>query len=318
MKFDCREDIIQLTPLWKGERFPNGRPRVSDDLLERISNTTIEEMWMPLYTSGYKYQFEGRLKRSNPDMPVVVGRAVTAVYMPTRPDVANYLMKYAHEEEGRKGNFNQWPLEGLEEGDFVILDMYGKVREGCPLGGNLSTLIANKTNPNQVPKRGGAIVWGGVRDLDQITGIKQAQYYYIDTDPTPFMETMLVGLNVPCNIGMAVCMPGDVVLGTESGVIFIPAHMAETCVIEAEKNHVRDIWGFMRLHEGKWTAAQIDSEWELAMWEDFCDWFPKAPEAEPYRHLNFDQELDDARHGIHHTFQDRMMAGQRAAQTTRW
>ncbi len=313
MKFDCRDDIIQLTPLWKGERFPTGRPRVPDDILRRIAKTTIEEMWMPLYIRGYKYQFEGRLKRSNPDMPVMVGRAVTAVYMPTRPDLANYLMEYAHKEEGRKGNFNQWPLEDLVEDDVVILDMYDKVREGCPLGGNLSTLISNKT------KRGGAIVWGGVRDLNQIQGIKNAQFYYRDTDPTPFLESMLVGLNVPCHIGMAVCMPGDVVLGTASGVIFIPAHLAETCVIDAEKSHARDIWGFQRLHEGKYTAAQIDSAWEVGMWEDFCDWFQTDPEAKPYSHLNFDKEVEDARNGIFRTFEEEMNEGQRLSQpSTRW
>lgn len=291
MKLNCREDIIQLTPLWKGERFADGRPKVPDDILRRIRNTTLEEMWAPLVRQGYLYQHETNLKRSNPDMPVVVGRAVTAHYMPTRPDVAGYLMKYGHEEEGRKGNFNQWPLEDLQKDDFIIIDMYDKVRNGCAWGGNLTTLIATKTGC-------GGMTWGGVRDLDQISGIKNAQFYYRGTDPTPFMETMLVGINVPINVGMAVVMPGDVVLGTESGIIFVPAHLAESCVIDAEKTHVRDIFGFMRLHEGKYTAAQIDTAWELCMWEDFCQWFPTAPESEPYRHLDFAEELDNARKGI--------------------
>lgn len=108
------------------------------------------------------------------------------------------------------------------------------------------------------------MTWGGVRDLDQISGIKNAQFYYRGSDPTPFRESMLVGINVPINVGMAVVLPGDVVLGTEAGIIFIPAHLAETCVIDAEKTHVRDIFGFMRLHEGKYTAAQIDSAWNSA------------------------------------------------------
>jgi len=310
MHFNCKEDIIQLTPLWTGERFPDGRPRVPNSVLRRIKNCTIEEMWAPLVRKGYKYQFEGRLKRTNPDMPAVVGRAVTAAYMPTRPDLANYLLEMGHNEEGRKGFFNQWPLEDLIEDDFVIMDMYDKVREGCPLGGNLSTLIANKT------KRGGALVWGGVRDLDQITGIKNAQFYYRGTDPTPFMETMCVGINVPLNIGMAVVMPGDVVLGTETGCIFIPAHLAEYCVVDAEKSHVRDIWGFMRLKEGKYTAAQIDTHWELAMWEDFCEWFPNSLETESYRHLDFSEELADARAGV--TPQEKRARQMKESESTRW
>ena len=112
---------------------------------------------------------------------------------------------------------------------------------------------------------------------------------------------------------------GDVVLGTASGVIFIPAHLAETCVIDAEKSHARDIWGFQRLHEGKYTAAQIDSAWEVGMWEDFCDWFQTDPEAKPYSHLNFDKEVEDARNGIFRTFEEEMNEGQRLSQpSTRW
>jgi regulator of RNase E activity RraA len=313
MKYDCKEDIIQLSPLWEGERFDDGRPKVPDDVLRRVAGTTIEEMWAPLFVRGYKYQFEGGFKRSNHDKRVLVGRAVTAVFMPTRPDLANCLMDYAHNVEGRPGNFNQWPLEHLKKDDVVVLDMYDKVREGCTLGGNLSTLIANRTEGC------GAVVWGGMRDLAQVEEIKSAQFYYRDADPTPFLDAVLIGINVPCSIGMAVCMPGDVVFGTRAGVIFIPAHLAETCVIDAEKSHARDIWGFMRLNEGKYTAAQIDTAWERAMWEDFYIWFQEASEAAPYRHLNFDRELQDARDGVVRTFEDEMNEGQRLSQPmTRW
>ena len=291
MKFNCKEDIVQLTPLWKGERSEDGRPKVSDEILERIRKTTIEEMWSPLVRLGYDYQHVTGLLRSNPDIPAVVGRAVTAQYMPTRPDLAGYLMKYGHEEEGRIGNFNQWPLEDLQKDDFIIIDMYDKVRDGCAWGGNLTTLIAAKTGC-------GAMTWGGVRDIDQISGIKNAQFFFRGTDPTPFRETILTGINVPINIGMAVAMPGDVVLGTEGGVIFIPPHLAEYCIDDAEKTHVRDIFGFIRLHEGKFTAAQVDTAWEPSMWEDFCEWFPNAPESQEYRHLDFSAELENARKGL--------------------
>ncbi len=291
MKFNNREDIIQLTPLWKGERMPDGRPKVSDDVLRRIKDTTMEEMWAPLARQGYQFQHETRMHRSNPDIKVVVGRAFTAAYMPSRPDLADYLMKYGHEVEGRKGNFNQWPLDELSKDDFMVNDMYGKVREGCPWGGNLTTLITEKTGV-------GGLCWGGVRDLVQIKGIKNAQFYYLGEDPTPFRDSICVGINVPVRIGMAICLPGDVVLGTESGVIFIPAHLAEDCVIDAEKTHVRDIWGFIRLHQGKYTAAQIDSPWSVDMWEDFCEWFKIAPEAKPYAHLDFGVDLYNVRNGI--------------------
>ncbi len=36
VKFGNAKDIIQLTPLWQGERFEDGRPRVSDDIIRRM------------------------------------------------------------------------------------------------------------------------------------------------------------------------------------------------------------------------------------------------------------------------------------------
>ncbi len=128
--------------------------------------------------------------------------------------------------------------------------------------------------------------------------IKNAQFYYLDTDPTPFMESMLIGINTPCRIGAAVCMPEDVVLGTIQGVLFIPAHLAEICVVDAEKSHVRDIWGFTRVREGKYSGAEVDSPWTLPMWEDFSAWFAQDKEALPYQHLDFSQELEDSKNGI--------------------
>lgn len=290
MKFNCKEDIIQLTPKWEGDRFDDGRPRVPDDILKRISENTITELWKVLYVSGYKSQFERGLKRTNPDK-VLVGRAVTAAFMPTRPDLHQYLMDYGHNEEGRKGNFNQWAIEGLIKDDVLIYDMKGKVYEGCPLGGNLTNTIARKTGQ-------GAVTYGGMRDLEQVVDIKDAQFYYLDNDPTPFMDSMLMGINVPVKVGGAVCMPGDVVLGTISGLLFIPPHLAEPAVIDAEKAHVRDIWGFVRIAEGKYTAAQVDSAWEMEMWEDFIDWFGKDKEAAPYSYLDFTLDIDDAKKGI--------------------
>ena len=290
MKFNCKEDIIQLTPEWKGDRCDDGRPRVPDDILARIAKNTITELWKIPYMRGYKYQFEASLKCTNPSK-LLVGRAVTAEFMPTRPDLHKYLMDYGHKEEGRKGNFNQWAIEGLVKDDVLIYDMKGKVYEGCPLGGNLTNTIYRKTGQ-------GAVTWGGMRDLEQVVDISDANFFYIEKDPTPFMDSMLLGINVPVKIGVAVCMPGDVVVGTTSGLLFIPPHLAEETVVSAEKDHLRDIWGFIRIKEKKYTAAQVDSAWELVMWEDFHEWSQNSKEAEAYNYLNFDQELSDAREGI--------------------
>jgi len=288
MKFDNYDDIVQITPLWKGERFADGRPKVPDDILRRMRRITLEEAWGPLWNKGYRYQFEGDFKVINPDK-VLVGRAVTAVMVPYRPDLNDTLLNYGYEQEGRRGFFNQWVIDSLVEDDVVVVDMFDKVFQGTFVGGNLSTAIAART------KRGGAVIWGGIRDVEQIININSIKIYYRGNDPTGIGDVTLVGFNGPCRIGKAICLPGDVVLGTRSGVLFIPPHLAEECVVGAEKSHIRDVWGFIRLAEKRYTTAQIDAPWTVPMWEDFIDWFNHAPEADEYRHLTWDAELQQAR-----------------------
>lgn len=288
MKFDNYDDIVQITPLWKGERFADGRPKVPDDILRRMRRITLEEAWGPLWNKGYRYQFEGDFKVINPDK-VLVGRAVTAVMVPYRPDLNDTLLNYGYEQEGRRGFFNQWVIDSLVEDDVVVVDMFDKVFQGTFVGGNLSTAIAART------KRGGAVIWGGIRDVEQIINIDSIKIYYRGNDPTGIGDVTLVGFNGPCRIGKAICLPGDVVLGTRSGVLFIPPHLAEECVVGAEKSHIRDVWGFIRLAEKRYTTAQIDAPWTVPMWEDFIDWFNHAPEADEYRHLTWDAELQQAR-----------------------
>lgn len=289
MKFDCREDIIQLTQDWKGERFENGRPRVSDDLLRRVRNITMEEAWHALWLKGYKYQFEGEFRTTHPGVQLV-GRAVTAVMVPKRPDLHNYLLEYGHTQEGRVGDFNQWVIDSLVENDVVVADVFDKVFQGTYVGGNLSTAIKSHT------KNGGAVIWGGIRDLEQIVKIDNYQVLYRGIDPTPIEDVTMVGMNTPCRIGHAVCMPGDVVLGTIGGVIFIPSHMVEPVVTKAEKSHVRDIFGFKRLADKTYTTAQIDTDcWSMTVLDDFLKWMKVAPEAAKYSHLDWSDEIEAAK-----------------------
>ena len=288
MFFNDRETTIRLTPEWTGERLPDGRPMVNRDILRRMRNITFEEAWAPLWDRGYRNNWECNFRVTSPGT-VLVGRAVTAVMVPKRPDLDKVLMDIGTKEEGHKGFFNQWVIDSLTEDDVVVVDLYDKIFEGTYVGGNLSTAIRTRT------KTGGAVVWGGVRDLQQIEEMDHFQIFYRGTDPTGIGNCSMTGWNTPCRIGQAICMPGDVVLGTVSGVIFIPAHLAETVVVRAEKNHVRDIFGFDRLKSGTYTTAQIDRLWTVAMMEDFLDWFAKDPRAEEYRHLTWEEEMEESR-----------------------
>jgi regulator of RNase E activity RraA len=253
-----------------------------------MRNITFEEAWAPLWDRGYRNNWECSFKVTSPGS-VLVGRAVTAVMVPKRPDLDQVLMDIGTKEEGHKGFFNQWVIDNLVEDDVVVVDLYDKIFEGTYVGGNLSTAIRTRT------KTGGAVIWGGVRDLQQIAEMENFQIFYRGTDPTGIGNCSMTGYNMPCRIGQAICMPGDVVLGTISGVIFIPAHLAETVVVRAEKNHVRDFFGFDRLKSGTYTTAQIDRMWTVAMMEDFLDWFQKDPRADEYRHLTWEEEMEESR-----------------------
>lgn len=285
MKFSNREEIEFLTPLWKGERLPDGRPKVPADILERMRKLTLEECWgMIYYKYGYKYQFQGDFMYTNPDPDYrLVGRAVTATLMPTRPDLHELLMAQG-KSEGRIGTFNQWVVDSLIEDDVIVIDFYDKVRDGTFLGGNLSTGIRSRT------KRGGAVLWGGIRDMEQICKIEGLQVVCRGEDPTAIADYVMTGFNGPTRIGMAVSLPGDVVYASKAGVLFVPAHLAEEVVIAAEKSQVRDIFGFLCMNTGRYSSAQIDRPWISKIFYDFIEWKKDAPEAKPYAHLTWEEE----------------------------
>lgn len=272
MKFNNRDDIIQLTPLWKGDRFDDGRPRVPDDVVRRMKFCTTEEAWGYPYEKGYKFQWEGEWFMPHPDR-VLVGRAVTAVFVPHRPDLHDYLMEYGQKQEKRIGAMNSWVIQTLQQNDVVVVDLFEKIYEGTFTGGNLSTAISSRGGNGQV-------IFGGMRDLQQVEQIKNFVTFCKGIDPTGINNVTLVGLNTPCRIGRAVCMPGDVVHGTRSGVTFVPAHLAQETVEYSEKLRMREAFGFAMVRKGKYNSSQVDSEWTKDMEEEFVEWKKKLTPAE--------------------------------------
>src|ERR1700761_953296 len=123
-----RDEMIFYTSEWKGERFADGRPKIPDALVERAKNISLEDAWTVLRNEGYLNQFESGWKLVNDTIPVV-GRVVTAMYMPSRPDVEKNI-KERGVKEGRKGNTNSWPIDQLAKGDVYVADGFGKIRAG--------------------------------------------------------------------------------------------------------------------------------------------------------------------------------------------
>lgn len=298
MKFNSREDIIAMTPLWKGERFPDGRPRVPDRYLEALKDLTLEELWKPIFVQGYENQFIS-MKSLYPEFDAqgnlnkkLIGRAVTAVYAPTRPDYFQAMMDTAA-AQGWSGTPNQWVIESLTDGDVIVIDMYDKIYKGTFLGGNLTTAVKNKT------KTGGAVVWGGIRDVEQMQKVG-VQVYYRGIDPTPIREFVLTGFNTPARLGSGreacICLPGDIVYGCSGGVLFIPPHLVPEVVDGAAKTQVKDIFGFDMITENKFTPAQIDKNtWSEEMLDLLMEFIETDPRAEKYRGLDWSAEYDAAR-----------------------
>jgi regulator of RNase E activity RraA len=263
-----REELLFLTSAWKGERFADGRPRVSDALVERARKIGIEEAWQILNNEGYRNQYEGNWKRVRDDVPVV-GRAVTARYIPSRPDIEKQI-KDRGKSDGRKGNTNAWPIEVLQKGDVYVAEAFGKVAQGTLIGDNLGTSIFNKTGT-------GVIFDGAARDLSGLAQIKGFNAYVRDFHPSFLEEVVLAGLNTPIRIGGAVVMPGDLVITDREGVLFIPSHMAEYVIGTAEFIAVRDRFSKDMLTSGRYNAGQIDSQWTDEVKKSFLDWVKAHP-----------------------------------------
>ncbi|MBE9582856.1 RraA family protein [Mucilaginibacter sp. JRF] len=274
------DQIKLLTADWKGERTADGRPKVSDDVLERFKNVGIEDVWGFLRGKGYQNQFEGDWMILHPDS-VMVGRAVTAQYMPLRPDV-DKVIKDKGKTEGRVGPTNSWPIDVLKNGDVYVADGFNKVVDGTLIGDNLGNSIYAKT------KRG-VVFYGSVRDLEGLNEIKGFNGWIKAVDPSYLQQVMLAGINVPIRIGRATVLPGDVVLAKRGGTLFIPASLADEAVITAEFIVLRDEYGHQRLREGKYTPGQIDSQWTEEIKNDFIKWLNSYPGKLPMTR----KQLDD-------------------------
>jgi regulator of RNase E activity RraA len=257
------EQMKFLSHLWVGERFEDGRPKVADDILERMKLVSIEEAWGVLRNEGYHNQFEGGWQPLHDDVPIV-GRALTAQYMPNRPDVSGQVLEKGR-ANGELGNTNSWPIDRLVTGDVYVADGFGKIVDGTLIGDNLGNAIFAKSG-------NGVVFNASSRDMEGLMKIEGFNAFVRGWHPSFLTEVMLLSINYPIRIGAATVMPGDVVLAKREGVIFIPAHLAEKVVVTSEVVRLRDLFGITRLKEGKYTPGQIDSKWTDEIEKDFSQW----------------------------------------------
>lgn len=301
MYFNNPEDVIALTSQWKGERFPDGRPKVPDSYLDEIRKMTLEELWKPIFVQGYENQFVA-MPSLHPEFREdgslnckMIGRAVTAAYAPTRPDLAAYTRSLA-QAKGMTGTPNQWVIDSLGDRDVAVIDMYDKIYKGTFLGGNLTTAVKTRTHT------GGAVIWGGIRDIEQMKKVDGINVYYRGIDPTPIRDFSLLSFNGPVRLGQgehaAVCLPGDIVYGCSGGVLFIPPQLVVEVVENGVKTQVKDIFGFEMITQNRFTTAQIDlNVWTEEMLDLLVDFINNDPRGAEYRDLDWSHEYALARSG---------------------
>ena len=269
------------TPHWEGERDASGRPMVSDELLDRLLNLSIEEAWGVIRGDGYHNQFEGGWTTIN-DKPFV-GRALTVQYSPTRPDIKDQIEALG-KEQGRIGASNSWPIDMLQERDVYVADGWGKVIDGTLIGDNLGNSIYAKSKT-------GVVFDAGARDLEGLSKIDGFNAFTRGFDPSFILGMTVTGINVPIRIGRAAVVPGDVVLAKREGVIFIPAHLVQKVVITGEFIALRDRFGIQMLKEGKYTPGQIDTQWTDEIKQAFLKWLDDNEDSLPMSRTELDEYM---------------------------
>ena len=278
-----RAELLAMTPQWKGERFADGRPKLPDTLLERMKAVKIAHAWGVLRAHGYHYQFEGGWKILHPDRPFV-GRAMTAAYLPSRPDLEEHVLRIG-KAENRLGRPNSWPIDMLQRGDVYVADGFSKVIDGTLIGDNLGAAIFARTG-------NGVVFDAGARKRDGLLQIEGFNALVRDWDPSEIKGVLLSSINRPIRIGHAIVLPGDIIMVRYEGMLAIPVHLAEEVVTTGEILLIKDEFGHRRLRERRYTPGQIDSPWTPEIRADFFEWYKGRKNNPPIPRKEFEKVLD--------------------------
>ncbi len=244
-----KDQMVKYTAKNPFDRFEDGRPKVPDALLEKFQGLSAEEIWSVLPGKGFRLQYEDGWQILHPGKKLV-GRAVTAQFMPIRPDVAEVAEAEAKARGMTGRSPHQRVIDTLQPGDVLVLDLFGSIASGGVIGDNLAFYIHTAT------KTGGFVIDGAIRDLEGITPLDMAGYFR-GAHPNAIRDVMLTAYNTPVRIGKATVMPGDVVFGDREGIYFVPPQFVEEILRRAEETHIHDEWTKMKLGTGKYKSSEI-------------------------------------------------------------
>jgi len=276
-----RDQILFYTSQYKGERFPDGRPKVADDLLKRVVDVSIEDLWHSLRDKGYNCQFDTGFQMLHPEKPFA-GRALTTQYMPLRRDMYEAISAEG-KREGRVSGNNSWPIAELVTGDMYVADGFGKIVEGTLIGSNLGSGIATRSKT-------GFVFDAGIRDAEENRELENMNGLYRAYDPSAWKDMTLTSINAPIRIGRATVLPGDLVLAKNDGVIFIPAFLAEDAVSHAEFINLEDAFNFDLNRQGK-NGGAFEGGWNALKYSAFVQWINANPSKLKMSRAEFDSIL---------------------------
>jgi regulator of RNase E activity RraA len=276
-----KQQIMFYTSEWKGDRFPDGRPKIPDSLLQRALAVTIEDVWDYLQDHGYDCQYEGNWKALHIDQPMA-GRALTAQYMPARPDMVAAIAAEG-KKENRVGGNNMWPINELQIGDVYVADGFGKIVEGTLIGSNLGSGIAAHSHT-------GFVFDAGIRDVEENREIPNLNGFYRQSDPSAWKAMTLTSINAPIRIGRATVLPGDLVIARADGILFVPAHLAAGAIMNAEFTKLEDAFNFELNSSGK-NGAEFEGGWTPAKYDAMAKWIDAHPDKLKMTRDEFRQEI---------------------------
>lgn len=264
------EQITALTSQWNGDRFEDGRPKVPDIMLERLETATLEQIWGYLLRKGYRNQVEKDWVILKPGK-TMVGRALTAQFMPSRPDLDS-LVRAVGKAEGRsqRGGINIWPIDILTQGDIYVADGYGKVKDGTLIGSSLGNAIYGKTGK-------GVVFYGSIRDMQELRDTDGFNAWIKGHDPSFIKDMTPTSINAPIRIGEVTVFPGDIVFANDYGTAFIPAHLVEDLVVTSELVGLRDEFERVLLQEGKYPSGEVHGQWNETIKSEFRAWVKTYP-----------------------------------------
>ncbi len=243
-----KDQMVEYTAQNPFDRFADGRPKVPDALIERARGLSSEEVFAILPGKGFRNQYADGFQILHPDKKLV-GRAFTVQFMPLRPDLDGVINAKA-KASGLDRMYNQIPIDMLQPGDVLVVDLFGQAEGGTIVGDNLFYYIMKAT------KGAGLVVDGAIRDLDGISAMDMPAYFR-SAHPSYLTNVIISGINIPVRIGKATVMPGDLVVGDSEGVYFIPPSLVQQVEDNADVIHIHDEWTRKKFDEGKYKSTDI-------------------------------------------------------------